>query len=233
MKDLLLLSSSRVYGYDGFLKYCEEQVKAFLSNAQNILFVPYAIYDMDFYTGIYDEVFQRLGYKIKSIHRESDRQQAIKDADVIFVGGGNTFLLLNRLYEANVLPSIKERVMSGRKYLGISAGSNIASPTICTTNDMPIVYPPSFTSLSLVPFQINPHYVDPEANSTHKGETRADRIKGYQELNKVPVLGMREGAILHIEDDQCQLLGIAGAKLFSPDGKITDFEINQDLSSLL
>jgi len=138
----------------------------------------------------------------------------LRNADAVFVGGGNTFRLLKTLYERDLLAPIRDRVRAGLPYLGSSAGTVIAAPTIKTTNDMPIVEPPSFAALGLVKFQMNPHYLDPDPLSTHKGETREERIREFLEENDVPVVGLREGSILRVEDGTTTLLGTKTARIF-------------------
>jgi dipeptidase E len=138
----------------------------------------------------------------------------VEDAEAIFIGGGNTFRLLNTLCHYELLGWIRERVNTGMPYMGASAGSNLAGPTIKTTNDMPIVQPPSFAALGLVPFQINPHYIDADAASTHMGETREQRLREYLEENEVPVVAIREPAMIHVEGDVTTLEGSAGGKVF-------------------
>src|SRR5688500_11789627 len=155
-----------------------------------------------------------MGYDVESIHQASDNQKAVSDAESIFIGGGNTFRLLKSLYETEVLGLIRKRVDAGMLYMGSSAGSNIAGPTIRTTNDMPIVEPPSFDALGLVSFQINPHYLDPDPNSKHMGETREERIIQFLEENETPVVGLREGAMLRIENGTTTLKGSTGARIF-------------------
>jgi dipeptidase E len=150
---------------------------------------------------------------LDSIHESSDAARAIDHAPAIFVGGGNTFRLLKTLANARLLDAIRNRVLDGMPYAGASAGSNLACPTIRTTNDMPIVEPVSLNALNLVPFQINPHYLDSSA-STHMGETRETRIMEFHEENAWPVVGLREGAMLRVEDDRIELRGRAGARIF-------------------
>ena len=152
-----------------------------------------------------------MGYELTSIHIAANPAQAVKDTDAIFIGGGNTFRLLKTLYDFDLLGPIRERVADGMPYIGSSAGSNVAAPTIKTTNDMPIVQPPSFDALGLVSFQINPHYLDPDPNSKHMGETREERIRQFLEENDTPVVGLREGAMLRIENGETILRGSTGA----------------------
>jgi dipeptidase E len=212
-KRLLLISNSTLYG-SGFLDHAEAEIRDFLGASQRVLFVPFAIHDRDGYAQKAKERFARMGYALDSVHETSDKQQAVRDAQSIFIGGGNTFRLLKALYDFELLSLIRERVEDGMPYIGSSAGSNVAAPTIKTTNDMPIVEPPSFNALNLVSFQINPHYLDPDPNSTHMGETREERLLQYLEENDVPVVGLREGAILRVEEGVILLKGSTGARIF-------------------
>lgn len=156
-----------------------------------------------------------VGTSVKGIHTFPNPIDAVKSAQCIYIGGGNTFVLLKKLYELNLVDVIRKRVLEdGMAYMGSSAGSNVATRSIHTTNDMPVAYPPTFEALNLVPFNINPHYFDADENSTHKGETREDRIKEFHVLNKAPVLGLREGTLLVVDDDKATLRGIANARLF-------------------
>jgi dipeptidase E len=155
-----------------------------------------------------------MGYELSSIHNAANPKDAIEETDAVFIGGGNTFRLLKALYDFDLLGPIRERVQNGMPYIGSSAGSNVAAPTIRTTNDMPIVEPPSFDALGLVSFQINPHYIDPDPNSKHMGETREERIVQFLEENDTPVVGLREGAMLRIEHGEIILRGSTGARIF-------------------
>jgi len=155
-----------------------------------------------------------MGYRAFSLHVERDPEAAVESAQAIFIGGGNTFRLLASLYKRNLIPALRRQVEKGTSYVGTSAGSNVACVTIKTTNDMPIVAPPSFDALNLVPFNINPHYLDPDPLSKHQGETREERIREFHEENEPAVVGLREGAMLKIEPPHVTLLGSAGARVF-------------------
>lgn len=210
---VLLISNSTLYG-SGYLDHAEGEIRSFLRGVQNVLFVPYALYDRDAYATMAQERFEKMGYSLNSIHKASDPQQAVINAEAIFVGGGNTFRLLKALYDADVLQAIRQRVGEGMPYVGSSAGSNVAGPTIKTTKDMPIVQPLSFDALGLVPFQISPHFLDPDPNSTHMGETQEERILQFLEENDTPVAGLREGAIVWADNGSYILKGSSGARIF-------------------
>jgi dipeptidase E len=210
---VLLISNSTLYGR-GYLDHVEEQIKSFLGAAKTVLFLPFALYDRDAYAAQVSARFAAMGYTLESVHRIGNPLAAIQRADAIFVGGGNTFRLLRALQHLDLLEPIRRRVKSGAGYIGSSAGSNVAGPTIKTTKDMPIVQPRSFDSLGLVPFQISPHYLDPDPNSTHMGETQEERILQFLEENETPVVGIREGAWLLIENGGVTLKGDAGARIF-------------------
>ncbi len=209
----LLLSSSTVFG-GGYLDYAEPEIRDFLGQVRRVLFVPFALHDRDAYAAKTRACFTRMGYELDSLHETTAMHQAVGVAEAIYVGGGNTFRLLKSLYDFDLLAVILERVDNGMPYIGASAGSNVAGPTIRTTNDMPIVEPPSFDALGLFPWQINPHYVDTIPGSTHMGETREERILQFLEENEMPVIGLREGAILRVENGFCQLKGSSGARVF-------------------
>ena len=213
MKRVLLISNSTLYG-SGYLDHAESEIRAFLGEAKGVLFVPYALYDRDAYGAIAQERFHKMGYDLRSVHTSPDAKQAVKDTDVVFIGGGNTFRLLKALYDFDLIQVIRDRVAEGMPYIGSSAGANVAGPTIKTTKDMPIVQPPSFDSLGLVSFQISPHFQDPDPNSTHMGETQEERIRQFLEENDTPVAGLREGAIVRIEKGVTVLKGSTGARIF-------------------
>lgn len=212
-KRLLLLSTSTVFG-GGYLEYADAEVREFLGSVPRVLFVPFALHDHAAYAAKVRARFATFGCELQSVHESEDFRKSVAEAEAIFIGGGNTFRLLKALYDFDLLGAIRERVDAGMPYMGSSAGSNVAAPTIRTTNDMPIVEPPSFDALGLVPFQINPHYLDPTPGSTHMGETREERIQQFLEENDTPVIGLREGALLRIENGVTELKGATGGRLF-------------------
>lgn len=216
MKRILLASTSTVYG-GTYLSYLQDELIDFFTGIDEILFVPYARpsgITHDEYTQIAQQFFNRVGKRVVGLHTFADAKKAIRQAKAIFTGGGNTFVLVNRLYGLEVMDVLREAVENGTLYMGTSAGSNIAGQTMQTTNDMPIVYPPSFKTLGLVPFNINPHYLDPDPQSKHKGETRETRIKEFHVFNDTPVIGLREGSWLRVEDEKVSLKGDLTARIF-------------------
>uniref|UniRef100_A0A3Q2NPC4 Si:dkey-69o16.5 n=1 Tax=Fundulus heteroclitus TaxID=8078 RepID=A0A3Q2NPC4_FUNHE len=207
---LLLVSNSTLHG-SGYLDHCQQHISSFFGkNVKRVLFVPYALHDRDAYTKTARNKFKTLG-------------------------GGNTFRLLKSLYDNNVVAEIRKRVMEdGVPYMGSSAGTNVATISINTTNDMPIVFPPTFSAIGLVPFNINPHYLDPDPNSRHMGETREQRITQYHEEPDTPsVLGLREGSLLLVEGNKATLLGSTKARLFTSGKPSVEYDPGSDLSFLL
>ena len=207
---LLLISSTIVHGY-GYLDYDEAHIRRLIGEAKRVAFIPYAQFDLEAVIARVSDRFGQLGCTVTPVSEASD----LDNAEAIFTSGGNTFRLLKTLYDRNLLDPIRDAVRNrGVVYIGSSAGTNITAPTIKTTNDMPIVYPPSFDALGFVPFQINPHYLDPDPSSTHKGETREERLLEYVQENETPVIGLREGSTLLVEDATVTLLGVKTARLF-------------------
>jgi dipeptidase E len=206
---LLLISSSLVHGY-GYLDHAEPELRRVLAGIRTVAFVPFAQHDHEGYTASVRERLAAMDLDVTQVRDRAD----IEQAEAMFIGGGNSFRLLTELYERNVLDPIRERVKNGMPYVGSSAGTNVATPSIRTTNDMPIVYPPSFDALALVSFQINPHYLDADRESTHHGETREQRILEFHEENAAPVVGLREGSMLDVLDDQVTLVGSRSARIF-------------------
>jgi len=238
-RHLLLLSNSTLHP-GGYLEYAKDHITNFLKshNVQKVLFVPYALNDHDDYTETAKQAYTKMGFELDGIHncKGLSPKEAVKSAQAIFIGGGNTFRLLKALYDNELVETIRKRVLDeGVPYIGSSAGTNVATVSINTTNDMPIVYPPTFRALELVPFNINPHYLDADPNSTHKGETREQRIMQYHEVaDTPPVLALREGSILHVEGDtDAKLLGTFKARLFVKDKQPQEFEPNTNFGYLL
>ena len=232
---LLLLSNSVNYG-QGYLEHARGLIKEFLgASIKRVLFVPYAgvTRSFDAYAAAVRAPFEEMGYLLDSVHEAGDAIEAVRSAEAIAVGGGNTFHLLRGLYEANLLEGIRARALGGMPYMGWSAGSNVACPTIKTTNDMPIVEPPSFEALNLIPFQINPHYTDASLTG-HQGETREQRIAEFTTLNpNVYVVGLREGSMLRIEESNIQLLGDKEARVFVGSAEAKEYTSADSLDFLL
>lgn len=221
MKKIIIASTSTVHG-SGFLEYLLDNLVVFFKAVETILFIPYARpggISHDEYTQKVKDAFLKIDKKMKGIHEFEDPKTAIENAEAFFVGGGNTFVLVNQLYKNDLMDVLKKRVLEGTPYLGTSAGSNICGLTINTTNDMPIVYPPSFKTLGFVPFNINPHYLDPDPTSNHMGETRETRIMEFHKFNTQPVVGLREGSWLEVNGNSIVLKGSLKARIFEH-GKI-------------
>jgi len=216
MKKLLLASTSTVYG-GTYLSYLRDELSIFFQETNEILFVPYARpsgISHDEYTQIAANFFQQLDKKVVGLHTFVNPKQAIEQAEAIFTGGGNTFVLVNALYQLDIINSLREVVLGGTPYMGTSAGSNIGGLNIQTTNDMPIVYPPSFEAMGLVPFNINPHYLDPNPDLKHNGETRETRIKEFLTQNNIKVVGLREGNWIRRIGDEITVQGSQLTRIF-------------------
>ena len=234
MKSIIIASTSTVHG-SGYLEYLLDELKIHFKSADNILFIPYARpggISHDDYTKIASKAFESIGKKVKGIHEFENPIKAIENAKGIFVGGGNTFVLVSQLYKHKVLLPIQNAIEKGTPYLGTSAGSNICGLTMNTTNDMPIVYPPSFKTLGLVPFNINPHYLDPIKGSTHMGETRETRIKEFHAFNTQPVIGLREGSWISVKGNNLTLKGTLEARIFEYNKEPYEIATNSDLGFL-
>ncbi len=213
MRRLLLLSNSTNHG-SGYLDHAMPAVREFLGPVRRLAFVPFALKDQPGYTAKARERFAGEGIDVVGITADSAGEAALAAAEAVFVGGGNSFRLLDRLQRSDLVGLLRTRAQDGMPYLGASAGTNIAAPTIKTTNDMPIVEPAGFGALGLVPFQINPHYIDPDPSSRHMGETREERLREFLEENETPVVGLREGAWLRVAGSSLRLEGTAGARIF-------------------
>lgn len=230
---LLLISNSTRFG-ERYLDHCADAITSLLgSSVHRVLFVPYALHDHQAYAANVRARFGLMGYEVDSLHDADSPAGAVERAEAIFIGGGNTFRLIDALWRHELIEPVRRRVKSGVPYIGTSAGANVACPSIRTTNDMPIVQPASFAALDLVPFNINPHFLDPVAGSTHMGETREQRIAEFHEENTPPVVGLREGAWLHIEGDTLTLEGRADLRLFRRGQPAVEYRSGSRLDFLL
>jgi len=221
MRNLILASTSTLYGED-YLKYLLPALNTHFEHVERLLFIPYARpggLSHDLYTERVQDVFNELDIQVSGLHEFDDPVAAIKEAQGIFTGGGNTFLLVNEIYKRQLMPVLRTALFNGTPYLGTSAGSNICGITMQTTNDMPIVYPPSFKTIGVVPFNINAHYLDPNADGTHMGETRETRIKEYHKFNTPPVVGLREGSWLTVKGETITVNGPHEARIFTQNAK--------------
>ncbi|SFS76921.1 dipeptidase PepE [Lutibacter maritimus] len=235
MKKLLIASTSTVHG-KGYLEYILPELSKFFKGIHEILFIPYARpggLSHNDYTAKVQEAFEKINIKVKGIHEFNNPIDAVNNAKGIFTGGGNTFLLVFELYDHKLMSTIKNVVENGTPYFGTSAGSNVAGLTMQNTNDMPIIYPKSFITFGFVKFNINPHYLDPDLNSTHMGETRETRINEYHTINDTPVLGLREGSWLEVNGSKVVLKGKLYARLFQPKKQAVELPPNTDLSFLM
>jgi|TARA_Y100000385_G_scaffold285634_1_gene345913 dipeptidase E len=234
MKQILIASTSTVHG-SAYLEYLLKALEVHFKNTDSILFIPYArpggISEQE-YTGIVKTAFSKINKKVKGLQEFEDPKTAIKNAKGIFTGGGNTFVLISQLYTKNIMAELKIAIESGTPYLGTSAGSNICGLSIGTSNDMPIVYPPSFKTLGLLPFNINPHYLDPDPSSTHMGETREMRIQEFHHYNPQPVIGLREGSYLEVKGSKITLRGPLKARVFEKNKKPYEIAPTSDISNL-
>ncbi len=231
MKNLIIASTSTLHG-GGYLAYILPILKSHFENCKSIVFIPYARpggISHEEYTHKVRIAFAEINIEVKGIHEFEDPITAIKDAQGIFTGGGNTFLLVFQLYKNKLMDVLSQTLKKGTPYLGTSAGSNIAGISMQTTNDMPIIYPPSFQTLGLIPFNLNPHYLDPDVQSKHMGETRETRIKEFHAFNSVPVLGLREGSWLEVKGEQIILKGKFSARLFRQNHLPEEIENESDL----
>jgi dipeptidase E len=232
MKNIIIASTSTLHGGD-YLDYLLPELQLHFKDCKTILFIPYARsggISHDEYTAKVALAFAKIDLAVKGIHEFEDPASAIQDAQGIFTGGGNTFLLVSQLYKNNIMTVLSETVKNGTPYLGTSAGSNICGLTMQTTNDMPIIYPPSFQTLGLIPFNLNPHYLDADKQSTHMGETRETRIQEFHAFNSVPVLGLREGSWLDVKGEKITLRGNLSARLFRQNQIPEELESGADLS---
>ncbi len=234
MKNIFIASTSTVHG-KSYLEYAMPALKEFFKGVSEILFVPYARpggISHDVYTQKASEAFSAIGIRIKGIHEYENPSEAVLQAKGIFIGGGNTFLLVSQLYKHHLISAVKNAVINGTPYLGTSAGSVVTGVSMQNTNDMPIIYPPSFATLGLLSFNINAHYLDPDPSSKHMGETRATRINEFHFVENIPVLGLREGSWLLVENDKILLKGGLKARLFQQGEVAKEFDNETDFSFL-
>ncbi len=234
MKNCIIASTSTLHGGD-YLDYLLPELQINFKDCKTLLFIPYARpggISHDAYTEKVRSTFAKIDITVKGIHEFENPTIAIETAEGIFTGGGNTFLLVTALYQFKVMDVLAETLKKGTPYLGTSAGSNICGLTMQTTNDMPIIYPPSFQTLGLLPFNLNPHYLDPDLQSKHMGETRETRIKEFHQFNTLPVLGLREGSWLDVKGNQITLKGNLSARLFRQNQTPEELESGSDLSLL-
>tara|TARA_R100001369_G_scaffold89947_1_gene128194 strand:- start:1477 stop:2187 length:711 start_codon:yes stop_codon:yes gene_type:complete len=234
MKNLIVASTSTIYN-GTYLDYLTEALIELFSETQEVLFIPYARpggITHDEYTQKASEAFEKINKKVIGLHTFPDPVKAINETKGIFTGGGNTFVLVSSLYKNQVMEPLREVIFNGTPYLGTSAGSNICGVSMKTTNDMPIVYPPSFKTLGVIPFNVNPHYLDPDPSSEHMGETRETRIKEFHTQNNIPVVGLREGSWLRVKDSSIVLKGEHSARIFKRGKKPVEIETSTSLSQL-
>jgi dipeptidase E len=232
MKKMILASTSTMYN-EGYLEYLLPELKVLFENCKKIIFIPYAKpngISFNDYTNKVQDVFSKIDITVNGIHEFESAIDAIKNAEGIFTGGGNTFLLVAQLYQYNLMDVLKQAVLNGTPYLGTSAGSNIAGLTMNNTNDMPIVLPKSFETLGLIPFNLNPHFLDADKQSKHMGETRETRIKEFHTVSNIPVLGLREGSWLEIKNNNIVLKGNLSARLFMKDAEAKELEAGSILT---
>ncbi len=235
MRRILLFSTSTVHG-SPYMQYAVPYIGEFLGSTRRILFVPYARpsgITHERYTDLFRGRLGDAGYEVDAIHETPDPAAAVGAAEAVFIGGGNTFVLLSALYEHGLIELIRHRVAEGMPYMGSSAGSNVAGLTIGTTNDMPIVQPPAFTACALVPFNINPHFIDADPASTHMGETRETRINEFHRFNEQPVVALREGAMLRVLGERAEVDGTRGGRLFRAGVDPVELETGDRLDELM
>jgi len=215
-RNLIIASTSTVYG-GKYLDYLTEEMKDLFKDTDTVTFIPYARpggISHDEYTKTAVVAFEKIGKKLVGLHTFNNPVEALKNAKAVFTGGGNTFVLVKALHNLELMQPLREAIFHGLPYMGSSAGSNICGVSMQTTNDMPIVYPPSFKTLGVIPFNLNPHYLDPDPGSQHMGETRETRIKEFHTQNTIPVVGLREGSWLRVQNEKIILKGELKARVF-------------------
>lgn len=229
--NVLLASTSTLFG-GNYLEYIKSEIAELYSGINEIIFIPFARpggISHDDYTSKAKEFFAQLHIEVKGLHEFEYQRLALYDAQAFFTGGGNTFLLVKTLHELNLMAGLKENVENGKPYLGTSAGSNIGGMNMKTTNDMPIVYPPSFECMGLVPFNINPHYLDPNPELKHNGETRETRIIEFLTQNDTKVIGLREGNWIRRIGNRITVEGNETTRVFEKDLEPYEIESGTEL----
>ena len=231
---MILASTSTLFG-GTYLDYIKDEIKLLFKHTKEILFIPYARpsgLSHDKYTDLAFKYFKAIGIHVKGAHECINIKDAVKKSKGIFVGGGNSFLLLKQLIDKDLISILKKEINNGKPYLGTSAGINICGPSICTSNDMPIIFPKSFTALNIIPFNINPHYLDPIEGNEHMGETRETRIKEFHHFNSQNVIGLKEGSYLLINGNSIILMGDKNAKVFKKNKKMYEIKTGFNLKNL-
>ncbi len=233
VRRMIIASTSTVYGGE-YLDYLLDEMAQLFKDSEEVIFIPYARpggITHDEYTEKAAKAFHKIGKKLIGLHTFKNPVEALQNAKGAFTGGGNTFVLVNALYRLELMQPLREAIFNGLPYLGTSAGSNICGVSMQTTNDMPIVYPPSFKTLGAIPFNLNPHYLDPDPNSKHMGETRETRIAEFHTQNTVPVVGLREGSWLRVNGDEIILKGKLKARVFEQGKEPYEIESGAFLNS--
>ena len=232
MSRLLLISNSTLHGSE-YLDHAADEIRDFIGKRVRVAFIPYALHDRRAHCEQAEARFRRMELEFQSVHNVSNTSRAIEQAEIIFIGGGNTFRLLYELHRNQMIEPIRRAVRAGTPYIGSSAGSIVACPSLKTTKDMPVIQPFSFEALNLVPFQVSPHYLDPDPTSTHMGETQEQRILQFLEENEEPVVGLREGSILRVEGGEVTLKGPHSARIFRSGTQPIETPAGSNLSELL
>lgn len=230
-RNMIIASTSTIYG-GKYLDYLLSEIKGLFQHSDTVIFIPFARpggISYDEYTTKASSAFEQIGKKLIGLHTLKNPIEAIKNAGGVFTGGGNTFVLVKTLYEYNLIEPLRKAIFNGLPYMGSSAGSNICGVSMKNTNDMPIVYPPSYKTLGAIPFNINPHYLDPNINSKHMGETRETRIKEFHSQNSIPVVGLREGSWIRVKDGKFILKGDLSARIFEKDKQAFEIEPGTDI----
>ena len=231
-RELIVASTSTIYKGE-YLDYLLDEIADLFKYTDTVIFVPYARpggISHDEYTEKAAKAFEKIDKKLIGLHTFENPLEALKTAKGVFTGGGNTFVLVNALYKLKLMQPLREAIFNGLPYLGTSAGSNICGVSMMTTNDMPIIYPPSFKTLGVIPFNLNPHYLDPDTSSKHMGETRETRIKEFHTQNTIPVVGLREGSWIRVQNEKIVLKGGLDARIFEQEKEPYEIKTGTELN---